>query len=230
MKRLCIVPARGGSKRFPNKNVALLNDKPLIYHTLDVAVETFDRVVFTSDSDEILGVAQKHSSNIEVFKRPVHLATDTSKVIDTVNFYFNKYKNEIDQIWLCLPTCPLRTAEDIRSAQALLTKDVDGVLSITEYGFPPALGLDKNNDNVLSDWHSSQPWQNNNSRSQDHPTVYRPNGAVYGMWRESFEKNKNFYLGKIKGHFMSREKSIDIDTALDFKIAQTLLSEENNGL
>ena len=119
----------------------------------------------------------------------------------------------------------MRTSQDLKNAQELLTKDIDGVLSITEYGFPPALALDLDDEAVLSDWHPTRPWQNNNSRSQDHANVYRPNGAVYGMWRDSFEKNQNFYLGNIKGYFMSRENSIDIDTKFDFKLAQLLISE-----
>ena len=226
MKTLCIVPARGGSKRFPNKNISKLGGKPLIHHTLDVATKAFDKVLFTSDSKEILEVASEHGAdNLLVRMRPAHLATDTSKVIDTVNHYFEHWGHQIEQIWLCLPTCPLKSLEDLENAKIQLTDDVDGVLSITEYEFPPALGLNRDYDNIISDWHESKPWLNNNTRSQDHEVVYRPNGAFYGMWSESFKKARNFYLGDIRGVYMPRKRSVDIDTIIDFKLAQILLEE-----
>lgn len=226
MKRLCIVPARANSKRYRNKNVAIVGGKPLVKHTLDVAKKCFDEVIFTSDSSEILKLGADPKITIE--KRSEELASDESKVIDTVNFYFDL--NECDQIWLCLPTCPLRTKEDVLSCQKLLTEDVDGIISITDYGFPPTLGLNLNKDDIISDWHESRPWQNNNTRSQDHLKVYRPNGAIYGMWAESFKKYRNFYFGKIKGYYMPRERSIDIDTKLDMILVSVIkgLSEEKN--
>lgn len=114
IKRIVIVPARGGSKRFPNKNKILLNNKSLIMYTIDVVKEKFDYVLFTSDSQELIDIVDKNKySNVITNKRPSYLATDTSKVIDTVNFYYNINKN-FNQIWLALPTCPLRTKKMLR--------------------------------------------------------------------------------------------------------------------
>ena len=230
MKRLCIIPARGGSKRLPNKNVTLLDDKPLIAHTIDAAINSniFDKIIFTSDSDIILETASEYvgfNDKVVISKRPYELATDTSKVIDTVNYYFNQY--ESDQIWLLLPTCPLRDSNDIVKASILLTIDLDSVLSITEMEFPPSLGLNKSEDNIITSYDDSDPWVNGNSRSQDHEVVYRPNGAIYASWSEKFKDNRNFYKGKVKGYFMDRSKSIDIDTRFDFELAKQMLSYDN---
>lgn len=234
MKRLCIIPARGGSKRFPGKNVAKLDGKPLIYHTIDAALGLFDKIIVTSDSENILQVVRngyenysnENNTELEILKRPKELATDHSKVIDTVSYYFDKEKDKFEQIWLCLPTCPLRTKKDIVDSQKKLTKDISGVLSITEYDFPPSLGLLKGASGNLIAYDESDPWRNGNSRSQDHQTVYRPNGAIYGMWTNDFEKNRNFYKGKVLGNFMPRERSIDIDSKIDFMVAEAIIKNK----
>lgn len=230
MKRLCIIPARGGSKRLPGKNLAEIDGKPLICHTIDAAIGLFDKIIITSDSDDILEIVKNKyqdyflpkNKQIEFLKRPNELATDTSKVIDTVSYYFWKNK-EFEQIWLCLPTCPLRVREDIVNAQKKLTNEIDGVISVTDYEFPPSLGLLENDKGHLVAYDESDPWRNGNTRSQDHPSVNKPNGAIYGMWSKSFDKNRNFYKGKVKGYYMPRERSVDIDTKLDFIFAETIM-------
>lgn len=224
MKRLCIIPARGGSKRLPGKNIKDLNGKPMVFYTIDAVLKSgiFDKVIFTSDGDDIL---EKVSSNymtpvLEIQKRPEELASDTSKVIDTVMYYLDE---EYDQTWLTLPTSPLKTEEDFIQASALLTEDDDSVLSFTEMEFPPTLGLVVKSNNILEDYDQSNPWQNGNTRSQDHPTIYRPNGALYGGWTNKLKENKNYYVGKTKGYFMPRNRSIDIDTQFEFDMAEFFL-------
>ena len=208
MNRLAIIPARGGSKRFPQKNITKLLGKPLIFHTIDAALGLFEKIIVTSDSPNILQVVENeygdysttHESQLEFSQRPDELATDTSKVIDTVVYYVEK-NPEFDQVWLLLPTCPLRTRNDILNAQKMLTEDLDGVISITEYEFPPSLGLLKGARGHLVAYDHSDPWRKGNSRSQDHPTVFRPNGALYGSWMDKFKVNQNFYKGEVQGLF-----------------------------
>ena len=234
IKRLCIIPARGGSKRLLGKNVKTLGDKPLIYHTIDTALGLFDKVIVSSDSENILQVVQNGYSNytyannteLEISKRPDELATDTSKVIDTV-VYYQEQNKEYDQVWLFLPTCPLRTKKDVLLAQKLLSNNIDSVVSITDYDFPPSLGLLRGAKGNLIAYDESDPWRTGNSRSQDHPVVHRPNGAIYGSWRISFQKNKNFYKGKVLGVHMDRDRSVDIDTDIDFKLAELIYKNSN---
>lgn len=224
MKKLCIIPARGGSKRLPRKNIKLLNGKPLVFYTIDATIKSniFDKVIFTSDDDEILKtVSDNYSTTIlEVIKRPDSLTTDTSKVIDTVLYFLDE---EYNQTWLTLPTSPMKTPQDFISASNLLNKEDDAVISYTEMEFPPTLGLVIKNNNIIEDYDQTQPWQKGNSRSQDHPTVYRPNGAIYGAWTSKLKRNKNYYIGQTKGHFMSRDRSIDIDTQFEFDLAEFML-------
>jgi CMP-N,N'-diacetyllegionaminic acid synthase len=226
MKKLCIIPARGGSKRLPGKNVKKLNNKPLIFHTIDSVLNSkvFDKVLFTSDDIDIISLVRDKYPNVVTDKRPDELSSDTSKVIDTVMYYLDE---EYEQTWLTLPTSPLKKSEDFVNASKLLTEDIDSVLSYTEMEFPPTLGLKVSEDNILEDYHESKPWQNGNSRSQDHPVVYRPNGALYGSWTKKLKNNKNYYVGKIKGHFMSRENSVDIDTQFDFLLAETIIKNNS---
>jgi CMP-N-acetylneuraminic acid synthetase len=229
MKKLCIIPARGGSKRFPGKNVAKLGKKPLIFHTIDATLGLFDRIIITTDSINILELVKNEyasysfSNETELIfhLRDSSLATDTSKVIETVKALQQENK-DCDEVWLTLPTCPLRTRGDIQEAQQLLTKDVDSVIAVTEYEFPPSLGMVEGAGGNLISYHYSDPWRNGNTRSQDHAQVLRPNGSIYGTTKESFETYQSFYDGKVKGYFMPRERSVDIDTKIDFKLAGVL--------
>jgi len=226
MKRLCIIPARGGSKRLPDKNTRSLNGIPLIAHTINAVEGCFDKVVISSDSPAILASAGVPVNEIDDSLRPSKLATDDSKVIDTIRYIYDAIGHDYDQIWYCLPTCPLRTKEDVKGAMGCLTKKVDSVVSITDYDFPPMLGLYKTELGLIYDWLDTKPYQKDNTRSQDQMRIYRPNGAIYGAWCKSFEKTRNFFTGKVEGYFMPRERSVDIDTELDFKIAEVLLNEK----
>lgn len=225
MTRLCIIPARGGSKRLPRKNIRPLNGKPLVFYTIDSVINSkvFDKVIFTSDDDEILSLVSKNYSStiLDVVRRPIELATDTSKVIDTVLYFLDE---EYDQTWLTLPTSPMKISDDFVKASELLSENDDSVLSYTEMEFPPTLGLVVKNNNIVEDYDQTQPWQNGNSRSQDHPMVYRPNGALYGSWTSKLKENKNYYIGQTKGYFMPRNRSIDIDTQFEFDLAEFMMN------
>ena len=149
MKKICIIPARGGSKRLPGKNIKPLNGKPLVFYTIDEVIKSkvFDKIIFTSDDDDILKVVSNNYSPtvLEVIKRPLELATDTSKVIDTVMYFLD---DEYDQTWLTLPTSPMKISEDFVKSSELLKEDDDSVLSYTEMEFPPTLGLVVKNNNT----------------------------------------------------------------------------------
>lgn len=253
MKKLCIIPARGGSKRLPGKNIKKLKGIPLICHTIKKAYPFFDKIIITSDDNKILTVCEsfiadeinsiekeldnrtdnksnlaeyiKKLNSIELSIRPEKLAIDTSKVIDTVLYYGIREKANFEQIWLCLPTCPLKSKKDIKGAIELFdnSKNIDSVISITDFDFPPSLGLRKSESNKIWSSDKTDPWESGNTRSQDHESIYRPNGAIYGSTINSLLKYKNYYLGNVLGYYMPRKRSIDIDTKTDFKIAKALL-------
>ena len=230
MSRFVVIPARGGSKRLPNKNILPLNGKPLIHHTIDAVLGEFDIVIISTDSDRIIDTVRSKydDSSIRYIKRNPKLATDTSKVLDTMIDIVgnNSFTMNMDEVWMCLPTCPLRTKKDVKKAISMLDDNCDGVLSITDMEFPPRLGFSKGENGRIADWHYSMPFHNGDTRSQDHDPVYRPNGAIYGMKISSFKLYKSWYRGFIKGMYMPRERSVDIDTGLDFKMAELMLEKD----
>lgn len=127
-------------------------------------------------------------------------------------------------ISLLLATCPLRNSQDIITAFKLLKKkqNADGVVSITDYGFPYKMSLKKSANSFIKPYWKNSPLITGNTRSQNHKPVYRPNGGFYIQYIHKFKKNKNFFKGKIIGHYMPLERSIDVDNFTQFKIAQFL--------
>jgi CMP-N-acetylneuraminic acid synthetase len=226
MGLLAIVPARGGSKRLPGKNIAKLLGKPLIHYTLDAVYGTAEKIIVTSDSDEILQAATEHQSNPQCLLRESRLAGDKSTVLDTVVDIVctKELASNYDSVGLFLPTAPLRSTRDVIKAYNELDNTVDGVISCCDYEFPPALGLVMDPDGLLHCANPSLPFITGNTRSQDHTSIIRPNGAIYLKWRKSFFRDKNFFKGRIKAYKMPRERSIDIDTNLDLKVAEYIIN------
>lgn len=224
MKGIAFVPARGGSKRLRNKNIIELNGKPLIHYTLDVLSNIFDGLIVASDSADIRKVAEQHTSTPTVVKLPDNVTTDKSTVLEAMIHLVCEagYADEYDYLGQFLPTCPLRAIEDVEGAIKLLTKDVDGVVSITDYDFPPTLGLCIDPDGLLHCSDHTLPWLTGNTRSQDHSGIVRPNGAVYLRWTDTFKKSPNFYKGRVKAYPMPKNRSLDIDTLEDVKMIEIL--------
>jgi N-acylneuraminate cytidylyltransferase len=231
MKMLAVVPARGGSKRLPGKNITPFMGKPLILHTIDAVLAAASKVIVTSDSDEILQVVKENYKNnrIILHKRDSKLASDTSTVLDTIVHLVKEEKESFDYIGLFLPTAPLRDSEDVSLAfKKLVTSAADGIISTTDYEFPPTLGLVVDPDGLLHCSDSSLPFITGNTRSQDHNSVIRPNGAIYIKRWAAFSRDKNFFKGRVINYHMSREKSADIDTKLDLEVAK-IMYEQTQG-
>ena len=174
---LAIIPARGGSKRLPRKNVLDLAGKPLIAWTIDAAKSSkyIDKTVVSSDSDEILQIANDLS--VGVIKRPDYLANDTATSVAVTEHAINSVTEVFDFIILLQPTSPLRTAKHIDEAiELLLQKKADAVISVCETAHSPlwmnTLPEDGSLDNFITE-------DVKNKRSQDLPTYFRLNGAVY---------------------------------------------------
>lgn len=230
MKNLAIIPARGGSKRLPNKNIVKILNKPLVCYTIESAIasQCFDTIIFSSDSEKILSVA-RHYSELTVEKRDPLLAGDKVKVIDTVCEIVDRQQlqKKFDTISLLLPTCPFRRASDITNGISMMNQNLDAVVSATNFDFPIRLSFEVDDkSNELNYIFSPSPLVTGDTRSQDHKTAYRPNGAFYIAWWTSLKKNRNYFNGKTEGYVMPREYSIDIDEQFDIFIAEKLL--QNN--
>lgn len=227
-KILAVIPARGGSKRLKNKNILELKEKPLIAWSIDEANQSkyIDKVLVSTDSDAIFEVAQKYGAYLP-FKRPSHLAKDDTKSIDIVTHAINSLSEvgeEFDEVIILQPTSPLRDVEDIDGAiEHFYKKDAVSVVSVCEVEHSPLWSntLDENLSMI-----GFLDEQYNNSRSQDLPMYYRLNGAFYMSSVESVMKNNTFFVDeKFYAYLMSQEHSVDIDTKLDFIIAQAIMEE-----
>ncbi len=227
-KILAIIPARGGSKRLPNKNILELNGKPLIAYSIEAANKSryIDKVILSSESSEICSVAKCFNADVP-FVRPHELAEDETRSIDVVIHAINALEEEFDDVILLQPTSPLRTTEDIdRAIEVHYEKEAISTIGVCEMEHSPlwANTLDESlsMENFLDDKY-------NNARSQDLPTYYRINGAFYMSRVSSVLKNETFFVKRdIFAFLMSQEDSVDIDTKLDFIVAQAILKERED--
>ncbi|VXD10673.1 cytidylyltransferase domain-containing protein [Marinoscillum sp. 108] len=235
MKNLAIIPARGGSKRLLKKNLRLLNGKPLVQYTLEAVVDSgvFDTVILSSDDDDILGIAG-NVKGVTPQKREAEMATDKRKVIDLIKDIAERdeVKNTFDTIGLFLPTCPFRTARHIKEGFALLTREDYSVVSITDMSDPVQLTLSMNDENLINPEAvlSPSPLVTGQTRSQDFEKIYRVNGGFYIAWLDKFRQKANFFDGRVKGYYIDKLHSVDIDYELDFEWAEYLLRKNHLSL
>ncbi len=227
-KILAIILARGGSKRLPNKNILPLGGKPLIVWSIDEAKKSkyIDTVMVTTDSQEIYDVAQRHGAELP-FLRPAELAQDETKSIDVILHALDFYKDKkFDDVIIFQPTSPLRDVDDIDGAiEFFYGKNATSVVGVCEVEHSPlwsnTLDESLSMDNFLDDKY-------NNFRSQDLPVYYRINGAFYMSKIDSVIDTKTFFIKHdIYAYVMSQEHSADIDTKLDFIIAEALLKQKD---
>ena len=213
-KFLAIIPARGGSKRLPRKNVLDLCGKPLIAYTIEAALKSkyIDKVIVSSDDEEILNISSNFGADI--IKRPIDLANDTATTFDTIKHTIDNFE-KYDYIVLLQPTSPLRNEKHIDEAiQLLEEKNADSIISVCEMDHSPlwsnTLPKDGNMSNFLKD-------EILNKRSQDLEKYYRLNGAIYICKTSKLLEEKSFILKKkIFAYIMDRKNSIDIDEKVDF--------------
>jgi len=219
---LAIIPARGGSKRLPRKNILNLGGKSLISWTIEAALKSkyIDNTVVTSDDEEILKIANHIGS--KTIKRPGHLANDTATTIEAIVHTISNLKNSYDYIILLQPTSPLRTEKHIDQAIELLeSKNADSVISVCEMEHSPLWSNKLAKSGSMVDFISDDI---KNKRSQDLDRYYRLNGAIYICDTQKLLAENSFFLKRnVFAYKMKKEHSIDIDEEFDFKIAKAYL-------
>jgi CMP-N-acetylneuraminic acid synthetase len=226
---LAIIPARGGSRGLPRKNVRLLCGKPLLAYSIEAALASkyIDRLVISTEDAEIARISEQYGG--EVIARPAELARDDTSslrvyqhVIDRLE---EKGKFAADVIVALQPTSPLRTARDIDAAiQKFLDAGCDSVLGVCEAEHPPywMYTLDGDRMKVLI-----QGGEKIGCR-QDAPLVYRINGAVYVTRRQVIMIENRVWGDDTRAYIMPRERSVDIDTEIDLKLAELLMQEREH--
>jgi CMP-N-acetylneuraminic acid synthetase len=217
---LVVVPARGGSKRLPRKNLRLLCGKSLLEHTADAIVgASIDApVILSTDDDDIASEGKRLGWSVP-FRRPAAHATDDASTIDVIlhamDFYREGTGFDPEQIMVLQPTSPLRGSACLRIAVQWLNshKEFDAVIGMAELGLPPTrlffVGKDGATEPVSVD-----------SRSP----VYAPNGAIYLARTRAVRAARSLYTSRLAPLVMDAVRSIDIDTELDWRLAESAIS------
>ena len=221
---LCLMLARGGSKGLPGKNLKLLGEKPLIYYTIKAVQDSglFDRFILSTDSQEISDVAKSYGVEVP-FLRPKELAKDDSSPLDAIEHalkWVQTNDKRYDYVQSVQPTAPFRTAEDIRRGiKVLFEKNADMVISVCQTSHPPYWS------NVLPEDHSLKGFVNPEhlTNRQELPVTYRLNGAIYVAKWDVFYEKRNWFEQNTYAYIMPVERSVDIDSEIDFKLADLLL-------
>lgn len=224
-KSLYIIPARGGSKGIPRKNIKPLAGKPLIHYSIEVARQLTDdrHIIVSTDDDEIAATACMTGLPIP-YMRPAHLATDTAgsrEVILDAMDAADRMGIEYERVVLLQPTSPLRTVEDVEHCLNLYHSGIDMVVSVTEASCNPYYNCFET-DPKTGFLHISKG-DGNYTRRQDIPQAWEYNGAVYVINPQSIREIPLGTFPKRIPCEMPRSRSIDLDTMLDWEIAETVI-------
>lgn len=229
IRNIAIIPARSGSKGVKDKNIRELLGKPLLAYSIEAAEKSgcFDNIFVSTDDERYALIAEKYGADAS-FLRSEETSSDTAdswsvvrEVIDRLKIQGKRY----DNIMLLQPTSPLRTEQDIISSFDLMAlKNANAILSITEAEHSPlwcnTIEEDLCMDHFRNEKYAKYP-------RQMLPKYYRLNGAIYLLKTEELYKQKMF-ADKCYAYIMPEERSIDIDTEMDFKIAELYLKEKES--
>jgi CMP-N,N'-diacetyllegionaminic acid synthase len=225
MSILYVIPARGGSKGLPGKNIRPLCGKPLIAHSIELARNLAEQgtVLVSTDDEAIAAVAREYGAELP-FMRPAELATDAASTSDVLLHALQYYQTKsihFDLIVLLQPTSPMRHAEDVEGAiRELRDRGVPSVVSVCENEHHHFWSNTLPEDRSLRDF---IPAEVKGLNRQQMPKSYRLNGAVYVSTVDAFKKNRGFYHDETYAYIMPSERSVDIDHEIDFNLAECLM-------
>jgi CMP-N-acetylneuraminic acid synthetase len=210
MKTLAVITARGGSKRLPNKNTAMLGGKPLIAWSIEVGQRVCNHLVLSTDSEFIAGVAKQYGC--KVIMRPPELYGDCDQVSAVIHAAKSAADGPYNAVMLLQPTSPFRTDGDCEAAkQKMIDTNADSVISVTE--FPKT-------DTLFTFGHSDRL----RGIAETGP-VYTPNGAIYLIEWDHLLSRGDWYGSHSYAYVMPKERSIDIDTHADFEAAKAMMGD-----
>jgi len=233
LSRLCIIPARGGSKRIPRKNIKFFLGKPIIAYSIEAALQSnlFDEVMVSTDDDEIAEIAKKYGAKIP-FLRSTKNADDFATTVDVINEVlqlYNKQKAKVFKTACCIyPTAPFVSEIKLKEAfDLLLKKNFDCVFPVMEFSFPIQRALKKDADNKMTLF---QP-KHLNSRSQDLEKAYHDSGQFYWFKTKEIVRKGKLWTDNTGVIVIKESEGQDIDTLEDWKLAEIkykLLHEKEN--
>lgn len=220
MKKICIIPARGGSKRIPRKNVRLFLGKPIIAYSIEAALRSgvFDEVMVSTDDEEIVHVARQYGANVPFLRSP-EMSTDMAMTAPVLIEVLDRYAQKGEDFPLCCclyATAPFVNPQRLSEGMRLLeTSAVDSVLPVVRFSYPPQRGQ------VIRDGYvvMIHP-ENYNVRSQDLEPVYHDVGQFYCLKSDSLRREKRLFCGKTMPVVLPETEVQDIDSEEDWQIAE----------
>ena len=230
-KVIAIIPARGGSKGLPGKNIKLLGGKPLIAWSIQRALESkyIDEVLVSTDSEEIARIANDHGAKVP-FLRPADLATDTATSVDTVihalDFYRDNLTQAFDYVVLLEPTSPLREHADLDLMLELIDRqhaDIDAVVSVGEVHEHPSI-MKRLEGNTMVPFHDAIA---STKRRQDNIPAYFPYGVGYIIKESILRQTNSFYPARTGYHLIKRHQCYEIDDIYDFMAVDAVMKYQN---
>ena len=227
-KRFCFIPAKSNSQRLPGKNLRRLNGKELIYYPITSARDSNlfapEDIVVSSESDEIRELANKYGANSR-YRRPEKFSRDPYGVKDVLIDYLQQHDQHADYETVCilLPTAPLMESQDIVSAYSLFqTGQYRTVISVSETDHNSLRSVYLN-QGMIEPIHPECLSQ----KSQELPSTYRINGAVIIISVPDLLQHRSYFVEPLGGYAMPQQRSIDIDTEMDFKLAEFLIYQRD---
>lgn len=227
MSSIAIITARGGSKRIPRKNIKDFLGKPIITYSIEAALESgvFDEVMISTDDEEIADIAKKAGATVP-FMRSEKTSGDfatTADVIEEVLSSYADFGKEFDYVCCIYPTAPFVTATAIKKAmETLVSKDVDTVMPVVKFSFPPQRCVVVKDDMLVAKWPECM-----NMRSQDLEPYYHDCGQFYCLNTKSFLEQKKIVMEKTMPYFQEEMNVQDIDTLEDWEIAEIKYSKRH---
>jgi len=226
-KILAIIPARSGSKGLSDKNVKDLNGKPLIAYTICAAIksEVFDYIMVSTDSEKYAEISRCYGASVP-FLRSSRTSSDSASTIEVIVEVLDKLDKKYDIVIILQPTSPLRASNDIiESLDLFFEKKAKAVVGVTKLNHPLELvnhlPEDKSMDGFIKKEHI-------NKSRQEIDSSYVINGAIYIINTNLISKDLNLYQKGTFAYIMNEENSIDIDTELDFTVAESILIKKMN--
>ncbi|MBR1792035.1 MAG: pseudaminic acid cytidylyltransferase [Bacteroidales bacterium] len=220
MSKLCIIPARGGSKRIPRKNIKLFMGKPIMAYSIEAALKSglFDEVMVSTDDEEFAEVARQYGASVP-FLRSEATANDYATTADVLNEVLERYREigkEFDSFCCLYSTAPFVTSDRLKKANEKISADVDACFTMVQYSYPAQRGLQVNDKGYVE---MTNP-EYLGIRSQDLKSIYHDAGQFYFIKTKTFETEKTLWAKRTAPLILSELEMQDIDTETDWKIAE----------
>ncbi|MBK7128946.1 MAG: pseudaminic acid cytidylyltransferase [Crocinitomicaceae bacterium] len=228
LKAIAIIPARGGSKRIPGKNIKLFAGKPIIAYSIDTLKKSnlFQRIIVSTDDSSIEKIALQYGAEVP-FTRSSENSNDHAVLADVIAEVLHNLSAEnldFDIICCMLATAPFINSDQLIEMSQQLKPGVEAVFTVQQFGFPIYRALQKNNEGLMS-----MIWpENMKKRSQDFNPAFHDAGQVYFIRKSAFMEQKKLYPEKSFGFEINALDAVDIDTPEDWVIAEKLFELRNN--